>query len=224
VLRIAVATALVAAAVTFAMQQNMSGSPVALLVLALPYAVLSVLAILYMKREGTLGERLRPKSGDLTFGALVTVMLFFAAIAGRKFLAPHGSVREAWVMRVYLQIGDPELMQQRVVGASLAIAAVAILEEISWRGLIYPLVEERLGTRRAWPVTAVLYAAAHIPTLILLRDPFAGPNPMVVLAALGCGLVWGLIVARTGRLPVAIFSHALFTWCVAVQFPLWRLA
>jgi membrane protease YdiL (CAAX protease family) len=44
-----------------------------------------------------------------------------------------------------------------------------------------------------------------------------------VLAALGCGLVWGLIVARTGRLPVAIFSHALFTWCVAVQFPLWRL-
>jgi membrane protease YdiL (CAAX protease family) len=223
VLKIVVAAVLVAAAVTIAMQPNLAGSPIALLALALPYAVLSALAILYFRREGTLGEKLRPRSGDLTFGALVTVMLFFGAIAGRKFLAPHGSVRDAWVMRIYLHIGDPALMQQRVLGASLAIAAVAILEEIAWRGLIYSLVEERLGTRRAWPVTAVLYAAAHIPTIILLRDPYAGPNPLVVLAALGCGLVWGLIVGRTGRLPVAIISHALFTWCVAVQFPLWRL-
>jgi membrane protease YdiL (CAAX protease family) len=224
VLKIAVAAVLVAAALTLALQQNMAGSPLALLALGFPYAVLSVLAVLYFKREGTLGEKLRPKSGDLTFAALVTVMLFFGAIAARKFLAPHGSVREAWVMRAYLQIGDPELMQQRVLGASVAIAVVAILEEIAWRGLIYALVEERLGTRRAWPVTAVLYAAAHIPTIVLLSDPYAGPNPLIVLAALGCGLVWGLIVARTGRLPVAIFSHALFTWCVAVQFPLWRLA
>jgi len=114
-------------------------------------------------------------------------------------------------------------LQQRVVGISVAIVVVAILEEIAWRGLVYALVEERFGTRRAWPITAALYAAAHLPTLVLLADPYAGPNPLIVLAALGCGLVWGLIVARTGRLPVAIFSHALFTWCVAVQFPLWRL-
>jgi membrane protease YdiL (CAAX protease family) len=45
----------------------------------------------------------------------------------------------------------------------------------------------------------------------------------VVIAALGCGLVWGVLVARTGRLPVAIVSHALFTWCVVLQVPLWRL-
>jgi membrane protease YdiL (CAAX protease family) len=224
VLKVAIAAVLVAAAMTLAMQQGMAGSPMALLALGLPYAALAVLAILYLQREGTLGDKLRPRSGDLTFGAIVTVMLFFGAIAGRKFIAPQGSVRDAWIMRIYLQIGDPEFMQQRVVGISLAIIVVAILEEIAWRGLVYALVEERLGTRRAWPVTAVLYAAAHLPTLILLADPYAGPNPLIVLAALGCGLVWGLIVARTGRLPVAIFSHALFTWCVAVQFPLWRLA
>ena len=223
-LRAAVAAVLVAAAMTLAMQKNMAGNPLALVVLGVPYAVLTVLAVLYLRREGTLGDKLRPRSGDLTFGALVTLMLFFGAIAGRKFLAPHGSVREAWVMRVYLQIGDPEFLQQRVVGVSLGIVVVAILEEIAWRGLVYALVEERLGTRRAWPATAALYAAAHLPTLVLLADPYAGPNPLIVLAALGCGLVWGLIVARTGRLPVAIFSHALFTWCVAVQFPLWRLA
>lgn len=223
-LKVAVAVVLVAAAMTLAMQPSMSGSPLALLSLGLPYFVLSVLGILYLRREGTLSDKLRPRSGDLTFGALVTVMLFFGAIAGRKILAPHGSIREAWVMRVYLQIGDPELLQQRMLGVSIAVAVVAALEELAWRGLIYALVEERFGTRRAWPVTAVLYAAAHLPTVVLLRDPYAGPNPLIVIAALGCGLVWGLIVARTGRLPVAMFSHVLFTWCVAVQFPLWRLA
>lgn len=223
-LKPAVAAVLVAAAVSIAMRGAMSGSALLFVVLAVPYTLLAVLAVLYMRREGTLGEKLRPRAGDLTFGALVTVMLFFGAIAGRKFLAPHGSVREGWVMRIYLQIGDPEMLQHNVFAVSMAVGVVAVLEEISWRGLIYSLLEERLGTRRAWPATAILYAAAHLPTMLLLRDPFAGPNPLIVIAALGCGLVWGLTVARTGRLPVAIISHALFTWCVAVQFPLWRLS
>jgi membrane protease YdiL (CAAX protease family) len=176
-----------------------------------------------MRRDGILVEKLLPRGGDLTFGAVVMVMLYLGAIAARRFLAPQGSAQEGWIMRIYLQIGDPELLQRRVILVSVGVMAVAALEEISWRGFVYSQLEERLGTRRAWPATAALYALAHAPTVYLLRDPFAGPNPLVVLAALGCGLVWGLIVAKTGRLPAAIFSHALFTWCVAIQFPLWRL-
>ncbi len=218
-----VVAAMVAASMSVAMRPDAAGTT---LVLAAPgalYAVLSVLAVLQMRRDGTLSEKLRPRSGDLTFGALGTVMLYMGAIAACMFIAPKGSVRETWIMRIYLQIGDPEALQHRVVYISLAVAAVAILEEISWRGLVFSALEERLGTRRAWPVTAALYALAHLPSVFLLRDPFAGPNPLIVIAALGCGLVWGLVVARTGRLPVALFSHALFTWCVAIQFPLWRL-
>jgi CAAX protease family protein len=205
------------------MRPDAAGTPLVLLAPGVPYAVLTVLAVLQMRRDGTLSEKLRPRSGDLTFGALATVMLYMGSIAVRMFIAPKSSVREAWIMRIYLQIGDPELLQHRVVYISLAIALVAVLEEISWRGFVFSMLEERLGTRRAWPVTAGLYAAAHLPSVFLLRDPFAGPNPLIVIAALGCGLVWGLVVARTGRLPVALFSHALFTWCVAIQFPLWRL-
>jgi membrane protease YdiL (CAAX protease family) len=224
VLIAAVAVVLVAAAMSLAMRPAVSGTLLVLLVPAAPYALLTIFAVLRMKENGTLSEKLRPRAGDLTFGAIVTVMLFFGALAGRTLLAPHGSVREGWIMRIYLQLGDPETLQRRMLAVGLAVGAVAALEEISWRGLVYPALEEKLGTRRAWPATASLYAAAHIPTMILLRDPFAGPNPLVVLAALGCGLVWGLVVARTGRLPVAIISHALFTWGVAIQFPLWRLA
>jgi membrane protease YdiL (CAAX protease family) len=224
VLIAAAAVILVAASMSIAMRPGLSGSSLVLLVPAVPYTLLTILAVVRMRKEGTLSEKLRPRSGDLTFGAIVTVMLFFGALAGRMFLAPHGSVREAWIMRIYLQVGDPEMLQRNVIVVSLAVCAVAALEEVSWRGFVYSALEERLGTRRAFPATAVLYSAAHLPTMVLLRDPFAGPNPLVMLAALGCGLVWGLVVARTGRLPVAIISHVLFTWGVVLQFPLWRLA
>lgn len=220
----AAAVLLVAVSMSIAMRPAWSGTALLLLFPAAAYGLLTILALVRMRKDGTLAEKLRPRSGDLTFGAIVTAMLFFGALAGRMFLAPHGSVREAWIRDIYLQVGDPEMLQRHVVGVSLAVCAIAALEEVSWRGLVYSALEEHLGTRRAFPATAILYATAHLPTMLLLRDPFAGPNPLVVLAALGCGLVWGLVVARTGRLPVAIISHVLFTWVVLLQFPLWRLA
>jgi membrane protease YdiL (CAAX protease family) len=218
----AIATAVVVAlSFCVAMRPAWAGSPMLLVLIGAPYALLSGLAITRMAKEGSLASKLRPRSGDLSLGALVTIMLFSGALVGRNLLAPEGSVRVGWLMRIYMQVGDPELVQRHIFLASLGVVLVAALEEVAWRGYVFDLLDERLGTRRAWPATAILYAAAHLPTLVLLRDPFAGPNPLVVLAALGCGLVWGLLVARTGRLPVAIFSHALFAWGVSLA---WRFA
>jgi membrane protease YdiL (CAAX protease family) len=224
VLIAAIVVAVVAASISLATREQFSGTMFVFLVPAVPYAIFTALAVLRMRKEGSIAEKLRPRSGDLTFGAIVTVMLLLGAVAGRTFLAPHGSAREGWLIRIYQQIGDPEVLQRHMLGVSLAVVVVSGLEELSWRGYVYPILEERFGTRRAWPATAVLYAAAQLPTLVTLRDPFAGPNPLVVIAALGCGLVWGLVVARTARLPVAIISHALFTLAVVIHFPLWRLA
>ena len=216
-------TGIVALAFFASLRPNEAGTLAPLLMLGIPYAGLSILGGVRLWRDGTLGARLRPRSGDLAFGAFVATMLFFGALVGRLVVTPHGAGREGWLMRVYLQIGDPENIQRHLLGVSAAFMVLAALEELTWRGLVYPALEDELGARRAWPATAVLYAAAHLPTMFMLRDPFAGPNPLIVIGALGCGLVWGLMVARTGRLPAAIFSHALFTWAVAVQFPLWRL-
>jgi membrane protease YdiL (CAAX protease family) len=218
-----VAVLLNAAAAGAATRMSAAGTWTVFLAPALPYLALSIAAVAQMLRDGTLAIKLRPRAGDLSFGAIIALMLFFGAMAGRMLLAPHGSVREAWIMRVYLQIGDPATMQSRIVLVTAVVVAVAALEELAWRGFIYSMLEDKLGSRRAWPITAVLYALASLPSVFLLGDPFAGPNPLILLAALGCGLVWGLVVARTGRLPVAIISHALFAWCVVVQFPLWRL-
>jgi membrane protease YdiL (CAAX protease family) len=69
-----------------------------------------------------------------------------------------------------------------------------------------------VGTRRAWPLTAVLYALAHSPTVVLLAAPPAGANPVLLLAAAGCGLVWSFLASVTGRLPAVIVSHAVFSY------------
>jgi membrane protease YdiL (CAAX protease family) len=220
---VAAAVVLAAVSMSVATRQDLAGTSLVFIVPAIPYTLFTFLAVARMRKEGTLSDVLRPRTGDLTFGAIVTVMLLLGSVAGRSVLAPHGSAREGWLIRLYQQVGDPDVLQRHLIGVSLVVVVVAALEEISWRGYVYPILEDRLGTRRAWPATAVLYALAHVPTMFLLKDPFAGPNPLVVIAALGCGLVWGLVVARTGRLPVAIISHVLFTLAVAIHFPLWRL-
>jgi len=82
-------------------------------------------------------------------------------------------------------------------------------------------VAEIGGSRRAWIYAAFLYALAHVPTLWLLSDTRAGLNPLVVLGALGCGLVWGGLARHKGRLVPGALSHILFDWCVIMMFRFW---
>jgi membrane protease YdiL (CAAX protease family) len=49
----------------------------------------------------------------------------------------------------------------------------------------------------------------------------SGLNPILPLAALGAGLVWGAMARRFGRLVPSIVSHVLFDWCIVVMFRLW---
>ena len=103
----------------------------------------------------------------------------------------------------------------------LAIVVLAVAEEIVWRGLVTSLLAELVGTQRAWVYAAVLYALAQVPTLWALADPVAGLNPVLPVAALASGLVWGFMARRFGRLLPGIFSHVLFDWTVLMMFRLW---
>ena len=97
---------------------------------------------------------------------------------------------------------------------------VPFVEELTWRGLVLSALTADLGNRRAWPIAAVAYGAAHVPTLFTLADPTVGPNPLIVFAALGCGLVWSFVASVLGRLPPVIVSHAVFSYfALAVLLP-----
>lgn len=204
---------------SFAFDPRRAGTSAMLMAIGLLYAVTSAFTLHRLARRGELRSRFRPANGDLALGAGVAGVLYGIAHLVDQTVATHGSIREAWIMRVYLQLGDPEAPGRALVGG--AVFLIAAMEELVWRGLVMRALEQLVGVRRALVLTSLLFATAHTPTLYLLGDAAAGLNPLIVLAALGCGTVWGLVYLRTSRLPPALFAHALFSWAV-VEFPIWR--
>jgi hypothetical protein len=155
-----------------------------------------------------------PRWGDITKGFFAAAFLFGISFVLVK-IAVSGTPREAWLERIYTQLGDPVVLRERYGKAAAVIVAGAALEEIVWRGFVTTVLEPVLGSRRAWITSAVLYAAAHVPAGIVLG------SPALPVAALGVGLAMGALTRMNdGRVPPAIIAHALFDICAAMMFRL----
>jgi membrane protease YdiL (CAAX protease family) len=220
---IAAITATIAVATHYAFQLERAGSNAFWALAVLPTLVFALIALARAHLSGELTTWLRPVWGDFTRGIFTAGLLFAAAYAFSRYCA--GTPRESWLARLYLQLGDPKSLREHMGLVAIGVIAAAAGEEIVWRGLVTRLIAERIGDRWAWALAAVPYAAAHLPTVWALRDPEAGLNPILVVAALGAGLVWGLLVRQVGgRLFPAIIAHAAFDWTVVMTFRLWGVS
>ena len=206
-----------AAAMAAAVRPPLAGSSSMYLILLGTYSVLGAAAAYLLWQDGSLRERLSPRWGDLSIGAVSAAALLVASWAARSVLAPAGTPQQAWMVHIYLQIGDAELIQRSSL-VMVAVVAVSLLEELVWRGYALSALEERVGSRRAWPLSALLYGLTLLPTVFTLADPVAGPNPLLFVGALGCGIVWSFLAHLTGRLPPVMISHAAFTYFSVAQF------
>jgi len=213
--------AVVLGVVWYGFSAAMLGKSTILVLFLVAYGLLTALALWRMWRDGTLLDLFRFRSGDIALGAAVALFLGGTTFVGRQVLAPRGSPGDALVMRLYAQLGELPEARGKLILVSVGVALVAVLEEIVWRGLVQQVLEERLGVKKGWLGTAALYALAHVPSVWLLAMPGAGKNPLVLMAAAFCGVVWGFLVGRMQRLPPALISHAVFTYGMAVQFRLW---
>jgi uncharacterized protein len=213
---VAVAFVLVAAGYAWAFQPSVAGTPEFLWRFALPHAILGLLAVRELSRDGVFLERFKPRWGDLSMGAITALLLLVASWGARATLAPPGSERQQWLLLLYIQLGDPEQIQRSIVLTGLLLG-ITVAEELIWRGLVTHRLSEHFGTRRGWLFAVALYALASLPTAYTLRAP-AGLNPLLVVATLGCGIVWTYLSVRVGRLVPGIFSHMAFTYFSVVQF------
>jgi membrane protease YdiL (CAAX protease family) len=209
--------AVITAAMAFAFRLDLAGSPWFWLVLGVPYVGLAALSLRKLWDEGALVDVLSPRWGDFSLGFVTAGLLLLASWGARAVLAPAGSTRLAWLFRVYAQIGDTDAMQRSVV-YTLALLVIVICEELVWRSMVLDELTLRFGTRRAWPLAALCYGATALPTLLTLRDPQAGLNPLLVTAAFGCGLVWSFLARLKGRLLPVVIAHGVFTYFSLVQF------
>jgi membrane protease YdiL (CAAX protease family) len=198
-----------------------STAPLAFWSLALaPPVLLGGLGLAWGVREGLARRWLTPRWGDFTRGIVGAAGLYALAWAFVRLIAPVGSPREIWLVSVYGQIGNPQVLRAQAPLVAGTILFVSACEEIVWRGAVPEILAERFGSRRAWVASALLYGAAYAPTLWSLR---AGStlNPVIVVAALGGGLVWGAMARGFGSLVPSIVAHAFFDWIVVMMVPLW---
>ena len=82
-------------------------------------------------------------------------------------------------------------------------------EELIWRGAIQRALTARLGAGRGLLAATALYAAVH----------FSSGNPMLILAALVCGLFWGILYQRTGSVLLVAISHTAWDLTVFLLLP-----
>lgn len=189
------------------------------LTVGIPYALMAIVAVFRLKREGVLRERIALQWGDFSVGAVTGLLLVGVTWVARARLMPMGSPGQAWVAQLLWRLGDPTTLRSSVVITGLMLV-VPICEELVWRGLVLEELSRKLGARRAWPLAAALYGVAALPSAFTLAVPGIGLNPVLVLGALGCGMVWGFMVNQTRRLPAATLSHVVFTYFTATQFQL----
>ena len=182
--------------------------------------MLGAMAAIWARREDLLREWISPRWGDFTRGIVGAAVLFVIAWAFARWVAPVGSRREVWLVSLYAQIGDPHVLQAHAAWVGAAVVVVALAEEIVWRAMVPQLLAERVGSRGAWVWAAILYAAAYLPTMWALGEGTA-LNPVLVVAALGGGLLWGAMARAFGSIVPSVLAHAGFDWAVVMMFPLW---
>jgi membrane protease YdiL (CAAX protease family) len=210
-------TAVVAAAIAFAFRAGLAGTPMMWLGITIPYAALSALALYRLYDDGTLLDVFRIRAGDVTVGVLTAGLVYGGAWVIERFFISTSAPRLAWLFRMALQIGAG---RPSPIFLGLIIVGLALAEELVWRGLVLGALAESFGTRRAAPLAALAYAIAHVPSMFTLADPEVGTNPLLVVAAFGCGLVWSFTATLAGRLPPVIISHAVFSYfAIAMLLP-----
>ncbi len=94
--------------------------------------------------------------------------------------------------------------------ASIALAPVALGEELVWRGVVQAALGRRVGSAGGVALAACVYALAHAPL----------GSPILVLVAAACGLSWGALRAATGSLVPPLVAHLVWDVLVLLWLPL----
>lgn len=112
--------------------------------------------------------------------------------------------------QVDLIYGMKEQQNEWII-ACLLLFIIGPAEEIFWRGFVQRNLVKSLDSNKAFIITTIVYAFVHIWAL----------NFMLLMAALVCGVVWGLAYRLFPKhLFALIVSHAVWDAMVFVIFPI----
>jgi membrane protease YdiL (CAAX protease family) len=157
--------------------------------------------------------------GALTLGVSVGVVLvlgwhavtgLFAGAGSRWALAPAlalGFLSAIVFARAAGPIADAGFLSVLLVGLALMAAA----EEVMFRGFLLHGLTRRLDGETAVFASSWLFAAAHLPSLVVLQVPFAG-IAITLVALFGFAVVLCRIRAETGSIWWPTGVHTLWNF------------
>lgn len=137
------------------------------------------------------------------FSALALYAIFYLGNILTGFIFPF---KDSQVLSVYSNRSNGNLIW---IGL-LLLLIIGPGEEIYWRGFIQNTLSAKMGEKKGYVISVLLYAGVHIIT----------GNVMLVIAALVCGIFWGWLYKKEKSLLPVIISHAIWDLTIFVIFPL----
>ncbi len=150
---------------------------------------------------------------NVLLGVVLAALLYAFFYGGNQFLMAVSRLfpsllpdRAGNIASVYANLGG---LSPALVGV-LLFFPIGFGEEVFWRGYVQRRFGERWSGRSAFALTTFLYTAVHVPT----------GNPVLILAAFTCGLLWGGFYWATGRLVPVLVSHMFWDPFIFVIAPI----
>jgi len=95
---------------------------------------------------------------------------------------------------------------------ALTLILIVTAEEMLWRGVLTRYLIERCGRMPGIACGSAIYALAH----------WAAFNPLILIAAFGCGFFWSWLYSATDDLVAPIASHLFWDLMLIFLFPVVR--
>ncbi len=142
----------------------------------------------------------------LSLGLLSAVLLYAIFWAGNelaRWLLPFaaGGIEAVYGFKSGASVPRMALLIGLLIGPG---------EELFWRGWLQRALGKRYRPMAGWLLATAIYAGVHL----------ASGNPMLVLAALVCGLFWGWLYLRLRSPLLNAISHTAWDLAVFLLFPL----
>ncbi len=145
------------------------------------------------------------RPGFILAGIGGAALLYFIFFAGQKLAPLFIPDSAGQITRIY-----HTRRQLPLPAIGLLLLLIAPAEELYWRGYAQPRLVRHLGILPGLVAGAAVYSLVHV---------WAG-NPLLLIAAMVCGLVWGGMALWFRSLWPGLISHTVWDLAIFVVFPL----
>ena len=172
--------------------------------MAVAAGILSALALWTDKKY--LKEIYIFKSKYIFIGIISAIILYIVFYLGNYFSQLLFSFAGSQIEGVY----SNKVQANYIVISLLLLFWLGPAEEIFWRGFVQFNLNKKYGEWKGLIFASLIYALVHIWSF----------NFMLIMAALVCGLFWGLMFNKYKSVVPGIISHAIWDVVIFILIPI----